>query len=72
MTRACCPSCRLRFTRAATAHLTTCPECGAPLPVGIAARDAVGYKLYDIRDSAGEFPVAQAVALPEPHLPELG
>jgi hypothetical protein len=30
MTQACCPGCGLRFTGAAAAHLTACPECGGP------------------------------------------
>ena len=31
MTRARCPGCRLRFSRAATATLSICPECGGVL-----------------------------------------
>jgi len=68
MTRACCPACRLRFTPAATAHLTTCPVCGVPLKLGVAVRDAVGYRLHDMSDS-GEFAIAFEVALPEPDRP---
>lgn len=67
MTRACCPRCRLRFTRAASAYLTNCLECGAPLRAGIAARDAVGYRLYDTCDLIGEFPIALEVTLPDPN-----
>ena len=54
MTRACCPSCRLRFTRAASAHLTICPECGAPLQTGLAAHDSMGYQLHDVRDTQSD------------------
>lgn len=66
MTRACCPGCRLRFTQVAAAHLTTCPECGAPLVLGLTARDAVGFQLQDTRDSLSDLAVAMEMALPEP------
>jgi transcription initiation factor IIE alpha subunit len=66
MTRACCPSCRLRFSRAAAAHLTNCPECGTALQVDLAARDTMGYRLFDEWDSTSELLKAIAVALPTP------
>jgi hypothetical protein len=66
MTRACCPSCRLRFSRAAAAHLTNCPECGARLQAGLAAAEILGYRLYDGVDSPSERPIAVEVALPLP------
>lgn len=72
MTRACCPSCRLRFTRAASAHLTICPECGAPLQTGLAAHDSMGYQLHDVRDTQSDLPVAVEVALPRPDWPVQG
>jgi hypothetical protein len=31
MTRSCCPTCRLRFSRATAVHLTACPFCAQPL-----------------------------------------
>jgi len=68
MTRACCPGCRLRFSPAATAHLMICPECGAPLQAGVAASDALGYRLFDLTDSSSELPIAIEVALPVPDL----
>ena len=63
MTRACCPSCRLRFSRAA-AHLTNCPECGERLRAGGAAAETLGYRLFDAVDTPREFPIAVEAALP--------
>jgi hypothetical protein len=56
----------LRFSRAAAAHLTKCPECGTTLRAGLAARDMMGYRLFDERDSTSELLKAIAVALPTP------
>ena len=50
MTHVCCPSCRLRFTRAAAARLIACPECaGAVEP--LSTRQALGFRLLsgDVR-----------------------
>ena len=69
MTRACCPSCRLRFEGAAAAHLTNCPECGAPLQAPVAARDAIGYQLHGGWDSLSELPIALEAALLDPDWP---
>jgi hypothetical protein len=52
-----------------SAHLTTCPECGAPLQTGLAASDTVGYRLHDVYDSPSELPLAVAVEMPIPDLP---
>jgi hypothetical protein len=62
MTQACCPSCRLRFTRAAAAYLLQCPECGAP-PEVLSAEHVVGFRLDD---SSHELPAALAAALAIP------
>jgi hypothetical protein len=64
MTRASCPTCRLRFTPAATAILTSCPECGRPLQAAPSA-ELVGYGLF-ASDPDPALPVASAVALPRP------
>ena len=69
MTQVCCPSCRLRFTRAAAAYLVACPECGRPPHPAPNAERVVGFRLasddcdYDDSDVV---PVAVAVALPPP------
>jgi hypothetical protein len=61
-----CPSCRLRFTAAAAAYLTTCPECGRP-PQSIADPEAVvGFRLFVVEDVPRELPEAVAVSLPIP------
>jgi hypothetical protein len=64
MTRVCCPSCRLRFTRAAAAYLVTCPECGQPPQPVSGAELALGYQLFSDDDRSDTMPVAVAVALP--------
>ena len=61
MTRASCPSCRLRFTPAATAILTSCPECGRSLQAASSA-ETLGYRLFPPADPAPALPVAVALA----------
>jgi len=63
MTHACCPSCRLRFTRAAAAHLVACPSCGEPTR-SVASGLTLGYRLLTDDDRTGTLPMAVAVALP--------
>jgi hypothetical protein len=71
MTQLSCPSCRLRFTRAAAAYLVACPECGQPPHPVVSAERVLGFRLatddydYDYDDSA-VIPVALAIALPPP------
>jgi hypothetical protein len=63
MTRSCCPSCRLRFSRATAAQLVACPFCAQPLQV-LAASDALGFKRIAVDGLAGGDPVeAQAIAV---------
>jgi hypothetical protein len=63
MTRSCCPSCRLRFSRATASHLTACPFCAQPLH-DVAPAAVLGYKLIAVDVLAGDDAVAdQAVAL---------
>jgi hypothetical protein len=69
MTQACCPSCRLRFSRAPAAHIETCPRCTQPLHRIASARDALGYPLFDISDPRPAVPTAVGVALPVPGAP---
>jgi hypothetical protein len=67
VTRVCCPSCRLRFTPAATAFLTVCPECGEALRP-IAVQDAIGFRLFAPDEPQAMPPVVHgnAAASPEP------
>ncbi len=63
MTHVCCPSCRLRFTRAAAAHLMACPQCGEPPQPVPTAQRALGFRLV-IDDDGSDAPHAIAVAMP--------
>jgi hypothetical protein len=69
MTRACCPSCRLRFTSAATVPLGACPECGQALQSVPSARAALGYRLFEFTEQLPELPMAAEAALPVPSWP---
>jgi hypothetical protein len=76
MTRSCCPSCRLRFSRATAAHLVACPFCAQPLEVLVAA-EALGYKRIAVdglarTDAAESQAIAVAAALPVPQDPAPG
>ena len=65
MTHVCCPSCRLRLTRAAAARLVACPECGGavePLPTP----QALGFRLIADDSSDAAMPNAVAVEMPVP------
>jgi hypothetical protein len=64
MTRLSCPSCRLRFTTAATATLTTCPECGRDLQAVPSAAETLGYRLFAPLDPQPALPMAAEAALP--------
>jgi hypothetical protein len=63
MTQACCPSCRLRFSRAPAASIEVCPRCTQPVHWIFSAQDALGYSLFDISDPSPELPAARAMAL---------
>ena len=76
MTRSCCPSCRLRFSRATAAHLVACPFCARPLDQ-LAASQALGFKRIAVEGLATADPVeaqaiAVSVALPVPQDPAPG
>lgn len=62
MTRACCPSCGLRFTVAAAAHLTACPECGEPPQLVPSAEHVLGFRLCADAGLAEAPAIAVAVA----------
>jgi hypothetical protein len=63
MTHTCCPSCRLRFTPAAAAYLTACPECGnAPQTIAGLER-TFGFGLIRLDDLPHELPCAAAAAV---------
>lgn len=64
MTRACCPSCRLRFTSALAVHIEACPACGEALQSVPSASAALGYRLFEFSDSLPELPIAVEAALP--------
>ena len=68
MTHVCCPRCRLRFTPAAAAYITACPECGdAPQPIA-SLECSVGLRLVGPEDLPHELPYATAISMtfPEP------
>lgn len=76
MTQACCPSCRLRFTPAASAYIVACPECGEPPQSTVDLEGIVGFRLvgpedlpYELvgpEDLPYELPHALAVSIPPP------
>jgi hypothetical protein len=68
MTRSCCPSCRLRFSRVTATTLRHCPFCAGPV-AQVSAADLVGFRLVAVDDLMTDepaMPVAVAVALPVP------
>ena len=69
MTHTCCPTCRLRFERAAAAHLADCPHCGGLLARLPGAHALMGFRLAraDVLDAP---PIASADALAHPVLPD--
>jgi hypothetical protein len=69
MTRLCCPRCKLRFAPAATAYLSSCPECGLPPAPVDDPESLVGLRLFDPSDLPDVLPEAVAVSLPEPEPP---
>jgi len=68
MGNVCCPRCRLRFTPAAAAYITACPECGnSPQPIASLER-TLGFRVVGPEDLPHELPQASAIAItyPEP------
>jgi hypothetical protein len=64
MTRLSCPSCRLRFSSAATATLSTCPECGQHLDAVGSAEATLGFRLFAPTDPRPALPMASQAAVP--------
>jgi predicted nucleic acid-binding Zn-ribbon protein len=69
MTRSCCPSCRLRFTRAAAAVLGGCPSCGEGLHEVDDVAELVGYRLATNEAESEVMAAALAVSQPRPSDP---
>ena len=66
MTHVCCPRCRLRFTPAASAYITACPECGEPPQQTTSLEGTLGFRLLGPEDPPIEQPQAVAVSIPVP------
>jgi hypothetical protein len=66
MTQVCCPSCRLRFSRAAAAYLVACPACGEPPQTSLRAEQTIGFRLVPVDDLPDALAVAAAMPLPDP------
>lgn len=62
MTRVCCPRCQLRFTPAAAAYITACPECGDP-PQPIVLQRSFGFRIVGPEDLPHELPYATAASI---------
>jgi predicted RNA-binding Zn-ribbon protein involved in translation (DUF1610 family) len=72
VTHVCCPACRLRFTLAAAAHITACPECGElPQPIARLER-TFGFRLVGPEDLPHDLPYATAVSITLPVPPARG
>ena len=67
MTRSCCPTCRLRFSRATAAELVACPFCAAALEVRPPAA-LLGFRLIALDALLADDQPAEALAvsLPDP------
>ena len=61
MTHLCCPNCRLRFTPAAAAYISACPECAAP-PEAASLERTLGFRLVGPEDLPHELPYATDVS----------
>jgi hypothetical protein len=67
MARSCCPSCRLRFSRATASHLVACPFCATALQE-LAPSALLGFRLIALDELLADDQVdeALAVSLPVP------
>jgi hypothetical protein len=66
MTQIGCRSCRLRFTAAVAAYVTSCPECGRPPQPIARAEGVVGFRLFVAEDVPQALPKVLAVSIPIP------
>ena len=66
MTNLCCPRCRLRFTPAAAAYITACPECGDSPQAMTSLERTFGFRLVGPEDLPHELPHATAVSIAFP------
>jgi hypothetical protein len=64
MTHVGCPTCRVRFTQAAAAYLSDCPECGRPLQSVANAEGVLGFRIYIPEDVPQQMPEAVAISIP--------
>lgn len=64
-THVCCLRCRLRFTAAASAYITTCPECDGSLQQ-TPLESSLGFRRFAAEDVPHALPEAVAVSLPIP------
>lgn len=62
-----CPRCRLRFSAAASAYITTCPGCGGS-PQKTSLESSLGFRLAGPEDFLTQMPEALAVSIPPPDL----
>jgi hypothetical protein len=65
MTRSCCPSCRLRFSRATASHLAACPFCATALQ-DLAPSALLGFRLIALDALLAEDQVDEALAFSLP------
>jgi hypothetical protein len=65
MTRSCCPSCRLRFSRATAAQLVACPFCATALQE-LAPSAVLGFRLIALDALPADIQVAEALAVSLP------
>jgi hypothetical protein len=66
---ACCPDCRLRFSRAATVYLDACPECGQPPEAASSLEAVVGFRLIRLEalpHASGSAAAAVRLPIPDP------
>lgn len=70
MTCVGCRECRLRFSKAASIYLATCPDCGREPEVMLSLEQVVGFQLIDLQPPAPDMgAAAAAISLPVPALP---
>jgi hypothetical protein len=71
MTRTCCPSCRLRFSRETAARLTACPWCAGQLDL-LAADAVLGFRLTALDEVPTDIDLDGAAGATVPAWPPAG